>query len=270
MRRTDELVDSIVERAQIPPGKRRRDIRRELRSHIEDFVDAARQAGHQEGDIQKLALAHFGDPGQIANGFAWVYRHERRAVFVFRYSLSTVILASSLFGAMLAMQTSVAWGFGNPVTKVLASRHTVIEGLDIVASVAAYLGLVSLENLFQRRSFPKAAILLMAIVGVVAFVCGASGLHVSFLVFGVVNGVFLRAVQRYVSTEALRAGVVAFCFLLAGFISGLLWSPAWNVYRAATCATWLAMGIGYLMITGVSARVDAALLSGLERMQVEE
>src|SRR6185437_3775754 len=107
MRAADELIDCIVNSSEIPLGKRRLEIQRELRSHIEDFVVAAREAGRDEEEIEKLVLANFGDPSQIAQGFAWVYRHERRRLRAFGYALSTVLLASSLLAAILAMQAGL-------------------------------------------------------------------------------------------------------------------------------------------------------------------
>jgi hypothetical protein len=255
MRATDELIDCIVNSSQIPSAKRRREIQRELRSHIEDFVGAAREAGRDQDEIEKLVLANFGDPGQIADGFAWVYRHERRRLGAFAFMLSTVLLASCLATVILAMQAGLAFGFGTPILKVLASRHTVIEALDILASVAAYLGMISLENLFERQRFQKAALLLTVIFAVLMVACAAAGLHMSFLLFGLVNGVFSRAVQLFVTMKAARAGIVVVCFSLAGLVSALRWgSPA------ATCASWLAMGAGYQLMTHLAARVG--LLKG--------
>src|SRR5690349_8164311 len=204
MRAADELIDCIVNSSQIPSGKRRGEIRRELRSHIEDLVAAAREAGRDEGEIEKLVLASFGDPGQIAEGFAWVYRHERRRLRAFAYTISTVLVASALLAAILAMQAGLAFGFGTPIMRVVASRHTVIEALDILASVAAYLGVTLLENIFQSHRFQKAAFLLTAIVTVLMAACAATGWHTTFLFYGLVNGVFCRAVQRFVTPEAAR------------------------------------------------------------------
>jgi hypothetical protein len=184
----EELIDGIVNSSQVPPGKRRREIQRELRAHIEDFVIAAREAGRDQAEIEQLVLANFGDPGQIARSFAWVYRHERRRLRVFTYTLSTMLLASSLLAAILATQAGLAFGFGTPVMKVLVSRHTVIEALDIMASVAAYLGLTSLEGLFGRRRFQKAAVLVVAILSLLMVSCAAAGLRTTFLVFGLVDG----------------------------------------------------------------------------------
>src|ERR1700683_4747178 len=166
MRAADQLIDSIVNSSQIPSGKRRGEIQRELRSHIEDFVVAAREADRDQDEIEKLVLAIFGDPCQIAQGFAWVYRHERRRLRAFAFTLSTVLLASSLLTAILAMQAGLAFRFLPPVIKVLGSRYTVIEALDILASVAAYLGVTSLENLFESHRFQKAAFLLTVILAI--------------------------------------------------------------------------------------------------------
>jgi len=264
----NELIDRIVNSSQIPSEKRRQEIQRELRSHIEDFVGAAREAGRGQDEIEKLVLANFGDPGQIAQGFAWVYRHERRRLRVFAYTLSTVLLASCLLAAILAMQAGLAFGFGRPIMRVLASRHTVIEALDILASVAAYLGVTSLENFFESHRFQKAAFLLTVILTILMLSCAAAGLHISFLFFGLVNGVFSRAVQLFVTPKVARAAIVVVCFSLAGLVSALLRSPVSQVGLAATCASWLVMGAGYQLMTHLAARVDAALLNGLQRIQV--
>jgi hypothetical protein len=263
----DELIDSIVNCSQIPSGKRRREIQRELRSHIEDFVVAAREAGRDQDEIEKLVLANFGDPAQIAQGFAWVYRHERRRLRVFAYTLSTVLLASSLLAAILAMQAGLAFGFGTPIMKVLASRHTVIEALDILASVAAYLGVTSLENFFKSYQFQKAASLLTVILTILMVSCAAVGLHTTFLFYGLVNAVFFRAIQLFVNPKVARVGIVVVCFPLVGLLSAVLRSPVSQVTLATTCASWLVMGAGYQLMTNVAARVDAALLNGLQRMQ---
>jgi hypothetical protein len=214
-----------------------------------------------------LLLANFGDPGQIAQGFAWVYRHERRSLRTFAFTLSTLLLASCLSAAILAMQAGLAFGLGTPIMSVLASRHTVIEALDILASVAVYLGVISLESLFKSHPFQKAAFLLTAILTILIVSCAAAGLHTSFLVFGLVNGLFSRAVQLFITPMLARVGIVVVCFPVAGLILALLRSPDSHVALAATCVSWLVMGAGYQLMAHLAARVDAALLNGLERIQ---
>jgi hypothetical protein len=264
MRRAEELIDRIVNSPRIPSG-RRKEIQRELRSYIDDFVTAARDAGHDQKEIEKLVLATFGDPDQIGKGFAWVYRHERRSLRAVAFALSTLLLASALFAAILAVQTGLALGFGTPVMEVLASRHTAIQALDILASVAAYLCVTLLEKLFKSHHFPKAAFLLTLIGGVLIGSCAAAGLHTSFLLFGLVVGLFFRAVQLFVTPKAARFGIVVVSFPAAGLVLALLRSPLSPGALAATCASWLAMGIGYQLVTHLASRVDAALLNGLQR-----
>src|SRR4029077_3946746 len=105
------------------------------------------------------------------------------------------------------VQAGLAFGFGTPIMKVLASRHTVIEALDILASLAVYMGVTSLENVFESYQFQKAAFLLTVILSVLMVACAAAGLHISFLFFGLVNGVFFRAVQRFVNPKIARVAI---------------------------------------------------------------
>ena len=267
MRAVDELIDCIVNSSQFPSGMRRKDIERELRCHIEDFIVAAREAGCAQDEIEKLVLSNFGDPSQIAQDFAWVYRHERRRLRVFAYTLSTVLLASSLLAAILAMQAGLAFGFGTSIARVLASRHTVIEALDILASVAVYLGLAALENLFESHRFQKAAFVLTGILAFLIVSCATAGWHTAFLVYGLINGVFFRAIQLFVTPKIARLGIVVICFPMAGLVLATLRSPVSQVAAAATCASWLVMGAGYQLMTHLAPRVDAALLNGLQRFQ---
>ena len=142
-----------------------------------------------------------------------------------------------------------------------------IEALDILASVASYLALTLLESLFENHRFQKAAVLLTAIIAILIVSCAAAGLHTTYLFFGLVNGVFFRTVHLFVAPKAARVAIVVVCFPLAGLVLTLLRSPVSQVALAATCISWLVMGIGYQLITDLAARVDAALLNGLQRMQ---
>jgi len=74
MTTAERLIDEIMAASRIPSERRRREVLRELRAHVEDFVSAGRLSGRSEEDIERLLLERFGDPGQIAQQFAWVYR----------------------------------------------------------------------------------------------------------------------------------------------------------------------------------------------------
>ena len=226
MRTANELIHSIVTRSQIPSGRRRQEIRRELSAHIEDFVVAARQAGHEEREIETLLMARFGDPRQISEGFARVYRHERRRFLISAYALSTALLASSLLLGILAIQTGLAYGLGTSTLKMLASSHTWIQALDICARVAVYIGLTSLEGPFGRR---RAALLLVGVVAALALSCSAIGLHITFLLYGLITGVFFRAVRLFVPWEVARVSIVLVCFALTGFGFAQLRAPGGRI-----------------------------------------
>ena len=46
------------------------------------------------------------------------------------------------------MQAAIAFGFGFPMLRVFGSRQTAIEALDILATAAAYVGLIGLGGIF--------------------------------------------------------------------------------------------------------------------------
>lgn len=262
----DQLVSDVVGSSQIPTGKRRQAVLCELRSHLEDFVLAAREAGHTDDEIEKRIVASFGDPAQIAEGFAWVYRRERAMLRISVFLLSTLAVAGLLMPAILALQAGVAIGFGIPVLHVLASRHTAIETLDVVFTVAAYTGFIALEKLFDRNHFPKALAWLAVAFAVVTGACVAANFPARFLVFGFVNGVFFRAVQVFMKSRMARTGIVLAGFALFGLISFEAMPSRFPYAIAASCASWLVMGAGYRLMAGLVARVDAALFNGLQRI----
>jgi hypothetical protein len=255
VRAVNELIDCIANSSGIPSGTQRQEIQRELRSHIEDFVDAAREAGREEDEIEHLVLAHFGDPCQIANAFAWVYRHERRKFRALAYAVSTVLLATCLAAAVLAVQAGLAFGLGRAIRDVYASKHTAIEVLDILASVAVYLGVISLEDLFESPRFYKAALLLTAILTVLMAACRAAGWHSGFLLYGLIAGIFFRALRLFVAPKITRVGIVLMGFAAAGLVSALAWSAGSHVALAASCANWVVIGAGYLVMTDVAERI---------------
>ena len=266
MRGTAALIDQILSASQVSAGRRQRDIERELRSHIEELVTSALERGLSAEQAEREVLSRFGDPSEIGRCFSWVYRHDRRRVRVAAFLLATLTVATCLAAAVLLLQAGLAFGFGFPITDVLTSPHTKIEALDILMTVAAYLGLTTLESLLNIRHFKKSTLPLAMTPAIVLAVCTAVGWHVSFVLFGLVNAVFFRAIQLSVASWFARVAIVMVFFLLAGLNSALHWSAS-HIALIATCASWLAMGLGYQIMTGLAVRVDAALLNGLRRIQ---
>jgi len=261
----DELIEEVLNSAQVPSGKRRREIQRELRAHIEDFITAAREAGRGEDEIERMVAASFGHPAQIAGGFAWVYRRERAIVRIGVFLLSSLVVTSLMLSAILVLQAGMALGFGTSVLKVLTSPHTAIEALDILFTVTTYAGLVALEELFKENSFFKALGLLVLGFAVVKGVCAAAHFRAPFLVFGTVNGTFFRAIQVFVKSGMARTGMVVAGVALFS-LSSFKIMPSHVQYALTACASWLAMGAAYRTMPDAVARMDAALCHRLQRI----
>jgi hypothetical protein len=262
----DQLVDQIVNFSQIPSGRRRHEIQRELRSHMEDFILTAREAGRDDDEIEKMVIASFGDPAQIAEAFAWVYRRERATVRVCVFLLSSLAVTSLMLAAVVAVQAGIAIGFGTPVWKVLASPHTAMEALDVLFTVITYTGLVALEDLFERNRSLKALALLAVVFVVLAEVCVSVDFRTRFLVFGAVNGAFFRTTQVFIKSGMARTGIVGAAIALLGLISLAVMPSRFQYALAATCTSWLAMGTAYRLMPDAVARIDAALFHRLQRI----
>ena len=252
--RTDQLIDEIVRSAQIPSESRRREVLRELQAHIEDFLLCARREGHSEEEAERLALASFGDPRQIALQFGWVYRKQRAAMRVAVFVISTLVVAVAIAGMVMSLQAGLALGLGVSLPRTFLARHTMIEAADILASAAAYLGLLSLEKGFAGRTFARAAAALSAVFAVATVLFRMAGAPWLIPVFGLVIGLFLHTAQRLLKSPAVRSGVVLASFGMFGVI----------LFGPASAASWLAMGAGYLAMTHLAARVDGALFRKLQ------
>jgi hypothetical protein len=254
MTKTERLINEIMATSRIPSEKRRREVRRELRAHVEDFVSAGRHSGRGEEDIERLLLERFGDPRQIARQFACVYRRERAALHLGGFLISTVVVSLVISAAAISMQAGMMLGFGAPARVVFGSRHTAVVALDVLASAAAYLGLLSLGRFFKR---PLAVFAVVAAALLAVFV--AAGLPPQFILFGFANGALLRGIQVAIRHPALRLGGALACF---GVLGAVFFHPSASGLVAGA-ASWLIMGSAYHLMTHLAARVDGALLRRL-------
>jgi hypothetical protein len=254
MTTAERLIGEIMAESRIPSKRRRREVLRELRAHLEDFVRAGRESGRGEEEIERLLLEQFGDPRQIARQFAWIYRRERAVLHLGGFLVSTVLVSLIISAAAIAMQAGMAFGLGTPVRSLISSRHTVIEAMDILASAAAYVGLVSLGRFFGRP-----LVVLAAIAAGRLAVFAAAGLPRQFIFFGFVNGILLRGIQAALRHAAARLGAALACF----FVLGAVFFHPSSAALAASAVSWLIMGSAYYLMTHVAARVDRALLGSL-------
>jgi hypothetical protein len=252
--RTEQFLDEIVRCAQIPSESRRREVLRELRAHVEDFVVCARSEGHTEEEAERLARASFGDPRQIAMQFGWVYRKQRAALRVSAFVLSIAVVAAAIAGIVMSLQAGLAIGLGVPLAHMLSARHTMIEAADILASATAYLGLLALEKRFDGQRLLRAAGALAIIFAMPIGLFRVTGGPWMFLAVGLTVGLFLRTVQTLLKSAAVRCGVVLSCFGLFGMLS----------FGPIAMASWVVMGAGYFTMTHLAAEVDRAVFRRLQ------
>ena len=251
MTSTELLIDQIVAKARIPSKRRRREVVRELQTHLEDFADARRQSGHSEKEIELLLLERFGDPAQIARQFAWVYRRERMVLHFGGFLLSTILVSFLITVTAIPLQVGILAGFGVPAGIIFDSRHMAAVAFDILTSAGAYLGLLSLER-FVRQPLTVLAVVVAVLLGI--FV--AAGLRPQCILFGFMNGALLRGIELGVRHPALRLAAALVCF---GLLGAVFFHPPSSAL-VATSASWLVMGSAYHLMTRIAVRVDQALL----------
>jgi hypothetical protein len=263
MHSVDELVEKIVSYSQIPSGRRRLEIARELRAHIEDFALIAREAGHSEEEIHRLVLANFGEPREIAQEFARVYRRERAILRVSAFLLSTLVAASFISAAVLALQASMAIGLGVPILRVFGSSHLTLETFYLLSTAAAYVGLISLEKLFHSARLGKAIALLALILTIAGAGLAVANAHPGILIAGSLSGVLLRLIQAALANGVVRVVALMVCFALFGFVSASSQSLVWRPEIVLRLLVWAAIGICCHLMTHLAARMDRALLNGV-------
>jgi hypothetical protein len=266
MHSANELIERIVSSAQIPSGRRRHDIAHELRAHIEDFVLIAREGGHTDEEIERLALANFGDPREIAREFAWVYRRERAIFRISVFLLSTLAAASAISAVVLALQASMAIGLGIPILRVFRGRHLMLEAIYILCTVSAYVGFIFLERLFDRDRFGKAMASLALMFALVGAGFAAVNAQVEVPLFAFVSGVLLRAIQVFLKSRGARIGAVIACFGLFGVASAFWQTPNLGNEAALKLAVWISIGVCCHLLTDVATRLDRALFNGVQEL----
>lgn len=259
MRFADGLIDRIVGHAARVPWWRRQEIRRELRCHFEDFAERAAAAGHSEAEMEQLIARHFGDTDLVAGQFAVVYRHERRLFLSLVFTATTIGLSALLMALVLCAQSALALGWRSSVINVIASRHTLIEALNVFSSVVIYSSFLFMEAVISPRQITRAAVGLIVGITMCAAAWIYAGLPYYFLAYGLANGVFCHLLQRLVKPWLTRVIIAAFCFMLAGlgFVT-LRFNPT-PAALAETGASWLVMGCAFQLMTYMALRIRLAL-----------
>jgi hypothetical protein len=261
---TDELVEKILKASQIPSARRRKDVSRELRAHIEDFILVAAQAGYDDAEIDRLVRTNFGDPQEIANEFSRVYTRERTIFRLSVFLLSTLVAAAFACTGVFLIQAAMAAGLG--ISSPPLRSHQTIEAFYLITTAAAYVGFISLERMFDRARMEKAIASLaglFAIAGVASMLTIGHG-GILFLAF--VSGVLVRIVQACCKRPLLQAATVVACFGVFGVIAVCQQPSALISGVTFKLLGWVAIGVCCHLMTGLASRVDRAMFDGMQKI----
>lgn len=146
----DDVVARIVSLAKLPGTGCRREVERELRTHLEDMIAEAQSEGYSDPVIQQMLAARFGNAQEVAAAFAVVYRRERLLRFAFCW---VSLLISSLFAVAVVVGSiqSIATVFTDAAFGSL-SVGIEREVFGLVAIVLGYSSVCLGEHLFPRSS----------------------------------------------------------------------------------------------------------------------
>jgi hypothetical protein len=111
----DDLLDRATRRLRIDP-ELQREVRQELRTHLDDAIAELRRAGRGEADARAEAIAAMGDPDELAEQ---LWSSNRRRVRV----RAAAAWAARLILPPLAVALIIVLGYGAVVSWALSGEH---------------------------------------------------------------------------------------------------------------------------------------------------
>jgi hypothetical protein len=186
----DDLVARIVSLAKLPGAGCRREVERELRTHVEEMIAEAESQGYSDSVIQEMLAARFGNAQEVAAAFAFVYRRDRLLRSISCWAtlvISSLVAVAIVVGSIQSVATIFT---GASFGSLSADMQREVFGL--VAIVLGYCSVCLGERLFSGSSakivLPCAVLLVLAIplwfswvpaghmpLPLVAFSCAVSG-----------------------------------------------------------------------------------------------
>jgi hypothetical protein len=258
---SENLVRQVISKSGITSATRRRELARELASHIEEVVDELRASGHDEASVQEIVSQRFGHPEEIARAFAETYRTERIAAYT---GILAALVAASLVavGAMIStIQFFVAISSGTALSA--AFRGMRWEFVGFVCLTWGYVGIYLGERLFRHR------LVRTVTVNVLLFLPAALGFHylapghvtapiVAFVCAGMVR-ILQQPKIRFVWCAG-TAGPLLFAWLLVGPLvrsNGPL--ASWEM----GLIVWLGMTLSCFAMTSLTKFFDRKMVTTL-------
>jgi hypothetical protein len=186
---SDHIVSRVIVLAKLPGNKRRCEVTKELRAHLDDLAEEMRSQGYDDEATARIVKMRFGDPQDVASAFASVYAPERWARHILQ---ATILFAASIIAVVAvisAVQSIAAMCTAESILSTFRDIHR--EAFGFAAIAAGYCSLYAGERLFStsrvRALLPSVTLGLgfaaafawlipqHAALPLVAFACAASG-----------------------------------------------------------------------------------------------
>jgi hypothetical protein len=185
----DRIVSRVILLARLPGNKRRCEVEKELRSHLDDLAEEARSQGYDDEAAARIVRMRFGEPEEVAAGFASVYALERLAKRILQ---SAILVTASTMAVVVVIGTVQSIAAICTATSIVSSLRDIhLEFFGFAAIAAGYCSLYAGERLFPtspvRALLPSVTVglWLAAVFGwlipqhaalpLTAFTCAASG-----------------------------------------------------------------------------------------------
>jgi len=230
----DHMVSRVILLAKFPGNKRRCEVEKELRAHLDDLTEEARSRGHDDEAAARIARMRFGEPEEVAAAFACVYAAERFARRILQSAILVTVSTLAVVVVVGTVQSVAAICTATSILSTLRDIHRELVGFGAI--VAGYCSLYAGERLFPTsvtKALLPSVTLGLGLAGVfgwlipqhaalplAAFACAASG----------------RLLQRIEIRSVWLAGT-ALPLLIAWALFGPLisgWQFPWLVWLGLT------------------------------------
>jgi uncharacterized protein (UPF0335 family) len=185
----DHIVSRVILLAKLPGNKRRCQVEKELRSHLDDLAEEARSQGYDDEAGARIVRMRFGEPEEVAAAFASVYAPERLAKRILQSAILVTVSTMAVVVVIGSVQSIAAICTASSIVSTLRDIHRELFGFGAI--VAGYCSMYAGERLFPtslaRALLPSITVglWLAALFGwlipqhaalpLAAFTCAASG-----------------------------------------------------------------------------------------------
>ncbi|MBV9304337.1 MAG: hypothetical protein JOY62_15190 [Acidobacteriaceae bacterium] len=167
MTHLDRILSQVISLAKLPGNRRRNEVAKELRTHLDDLAEDARSQGYDDDTAARIVRMRFGDPEEVAAAFISVYKPERLARRILQSTILMTVSTVAVVVVIGTVQSIAAVCTASSMVPTLRDISREVFGFTAIAS--GYCSLYAGERLFPA-SLPRALLpsvsfgLLLAVV----------------------------------------------------------------------------------------------------------